>query len=118
MGANATITSPLAPASVTKSYPQGIQLNWANLKDNLAAIEPPELIGRAADADDIERRANHLREVLDEVTAYVRAVVGDTRYRAAINIHDESGLLTDAAADVVGALRKAADRAAEERSAA
>jgi hypothetical protein len=94
--------------------PTGIQINWANLIDNLAAIDPPHLIGLKAEAGDIEERAEHLRKVLDAVTSYIRAVVGDTRYHAACSIDDETGFLANAATDIVGALRSAAERQAED----
>jgi hypothetical protein len=98
------------PADPTR--PTGIELNWANLVDNLAGVGAPHLIGLKADADDIEERAEHLRKVLEAVTSYVKAVVGDTRYHAACTIHDETGFLANAASDIVGALRSAAERQA------
>ena len=48
------------------------------------------------------------KKPLDSVISYVKAVVGDTRYHAACTIHDETGLLADAASDIVGALCKVA----------
>jgi hypothetical protein len=97
----------------TPKPPTGIQLNYANLLDNLAGVGAPHLIGLKADSGDIEERAEHLRKVLGAVTSYVKAVVGDTRYHAACNVHDETGFLADAASDIVGALREAASREAE-----
>ncbi len=102
------------PRPADPARPTGIQLNYANLLDNLAEVGAPHLIGLRASGADIEERAEHLRKVLGTVTSYVKAVVGDTRYHAACNIHDEAGLLADAASDIVGALRQAADRQAED----
>jgi hypothetical protein len=102
------------PRPADPARPTGIQINWANFIDNLAAIDPPHLIGLKADADDIERRASHAEAVLNVVTSYMRALVGDTRYHAACTIHDETGFLTNAASDIVGALRSAAERQAED----
>jgi hypothetical protein len=102
------------PRPADPARPTGIQINWANLLDNLAAIDPPHLIGLKADAGDIEERAEHLRKVLDAVTSYVKAVVGDTRYHAACSIDDETGFLVNAASDIVGALRQGANRQAED----
>jgi hypothetical protein len=107
--AGAVRRRPFPQLETAPRLPTGIQINWANLLDNLAGIAPPELIGLAADADDINRRANHLQQVLDAVTSYVRAVVGDTAYRASCHIHDETGFLADASADIVGELRKNAE---------
>src|SRR5258706_3043467 len=94
--------------------PSGIQINWANLLGNRAAIDPPHLIGLKANAGDIETRAGHIDAVLGAVTSYVKAVVGDTRYHAACTIHDETGFLANAASDIVGTLRNAGDRQAED----
>jgi hypothetical protein len=94
--------------------PIGIQLNYANLLDNLAEVGAPHLIGLRASGADIEERARHLEKVLNAVTSYVKAVVGDTRYHAACTIHDETGFLANAASDIVGALRNAGERQAED----
>ena len=40
--------------------------------------------------------------------------MGDTRYHAACTIEDETGFLANAASDIVGALRQAANRQAED----
>jgi hypothetical protein len=102
------------PRPADPARPTGIQLNYANLLDNLAEVGAPHLIGLRASGADIEERAEHLRKVLGAVTSYVKAVVGDTRYHAACAIEDETGLLADAASDIVGALRQAANRQAED----
>jgi hypothetical protein len=94
--------------------PTGIQINHANLLDNLAEVGAPHIIGHRASRADIEERAEHLRKVLEVVTSYVKAVVGDTRYHAACTIHDETGFLADAASDIVGALRQGANGQAED----
>ena len=102
------------PRPADPARPTGIQLNYANLLDNLAEVGVPHLIGLRANAADIEERAEHLRKVLGAVTSYVKAVVGDTRYHAARTIEDETGFLVNAASDIVGALRQAANRQAED----
>ena len=102
------------PRPADPARPTGIQLNYANLLDNLAEVGAPHLIGLRASGADIGERAEHLRKVLDAVTSYVKAVVGDTRYHAACTIHDETGFLANAASDIVGALRQAANRQAED----
>ena len=102
------------PRPADPAQPIGIQLNYANLLDNLAEVDAPHLIGLRASGADIVERAEHLQKVLDAVTSYVKAVVGDTRYHAARTIEDETGFLVNAASDIVGALRQAADRQAED----
>ena len=102
------------PRPADPARPTGIQLNYANLLDNLAEVGAPHLIGLRASGADIEERAEHLQKVLDAVTSYVKAVVGDTRYHAACTIEDETGFLANAASDIVGALRNAGERQAED----
>jgi hypothetical protein len=97
------------PRPADLARPTGIQLNYANLLDNLAEVGAPHLIGLRASGADIEERAEHLRKVLGAVTSYVKAVVGDTRYHAACTIEDETGFLANAASDIVGALRNAGE---------
>ena len=101
------------PRPADPARPTGIQLNYANLLDNLAGVGAPHLIGPRASGADIDERAEHLQKVLDAVTSYVKAVVGDTRYHAACTIHDETGFLANAASDIVGALRNAGERQTE-----
>jgi hypothetical protein len=102
------------PRPADQARPTGIQLNYANLLDNLAEVGAPHLMGLRSGGADIEERARHLEKVLGAVTSYVKAVVGDTRYHAACTIEDETGLLMDATSDIVGALRQAANRQAED----
>jgi hypothetical protein len=102
------------PRPADPARPTGIQLNYANLLDNLAEVGAPHLMGLRASGADIEERAEHLQKVLNAVTSYVKAVVADTRYHAARTIEDETGFLVNAASDIVGALRQAADRQAED----
>src|SRR5260370_41228558 len=98
---------PTEPARVY--FNEAARLSYANLRDSLAAIEPPPVIGLKADDLDITLVAHHAEQVLGAVTQYVRALVGDTAWRAPCHIHDETGLLADAAADIVGELRKSAE---------
>ncbi len=97
------------PRSSEAARPTGIQLNYANLLDNLAEVGPPHLIRLVARYADIEERAEHLQKVLDAVTSYVKAMVGDTCYCATCRIEDNTGYLVDATGDIVGALTKAAE---------
>jgi hypothetical protein len=77
----APATTPAAPFPTGVYSSEATRLSFANLRDNLAAIDPPPVIGLAADAVDIEAVANHVQQVLDAVTSYVKAVVGDTAWR-------------------------------------
>jgi hypothetical protein len=102
------------PASPRRSGQADRHPAQLRLLDNLAQVGAPHLIGLQAGEADIEKRAEHLRKVLEAVTSYVKAVVGDTRYHAACTIHDETGFLVNAASDIVGALRNAGERQAED----
>jgi hypothetical protein len=102
----------------TPQPPTGIQLNFHNLLDNLREEGPAHLITGVTDQSDLEQRADHLEAVLNAVTSYVKAVVGDAAYNANTKIPDETGFLVDAAADIVGALRNKADALAIEGRAA
>jgi hypothetical protein len=101
----------------TPKLPTGIQLNFHNLLDDLREEGPAHLIVGITDQGDLEDRADHLKAVLDAVTRYVKAVVGDTAYNANTNIPDETGFLADAAADIVGALRNKGDALAVDAAA-
>jgi hypothetical protein len=57
------------PRPADPARPTGIQLNYANLLDNLAEVGAPHLIGLQASGADIGERAEHLRKVLGAVTA-------------------------------------------------
>src|SRR5260370_6101628 len=93
------------PRPADPARPTGIQLNYANLLDNLAEVGAPHLIGLRVGGADIEERAEHLRKVLGAVTSYGKDVVGDTRYHAPCTVHDETRFLLNAPSDIVGALR-------------
>jgi hypothetical protein len=101
----------------TPKPPTGIQLNFANLIDNLREEGPAGLIVGVTDQGDLEERADHLEAVLKAVTSYVKAVVGDTRYNANTNIPDETGFLVAAAADIVGSFRNKVDALAVDAAA-
>jgi hypothetical protein len=86
------------------------QLAHQALMAALAAETPHAIIGYAADRFDILERADHLKTVLAAVHVYAKAIVADTAHFAPTNIADETGCLTDAASEVVGALNSACDR--------
>jgi len=78
----------------------------------LAALKPHRIVGScAADRFDILERAEHLEQVLAAVTAYTKTIVADTKEMVPIGyLHDETGLLADAASEIVGALKNAVDK--------
>jgi hypothetical protein len=89
-----------------------VQLAHQALMAALAAETPRAIIATyAADRFDILERASHLKTVLTAVTAYAKAIVSDTAELAPMGyVHDETGYLTDATSEVVGALNNACDK--------
>jgi hypothetical protein len=87
-----------------------VQLAHQALMAAIGAETPHAIIGYAADRFDILERADHLKTVLAAVTTYCKAVVSDTAHFAPTNVADETGYLTDAASEVIGALNSACDR--------
>jgi hypothetical protein len=87
-----------------------VQLAHHGLIAALAQQTPHAIIGYAADRFDVLERADHLKAVLAAVTAYAKAIIADTVYYSPVNVGDETGLLQDAASDIVGALNNACDR--------
>jgi len=83
----------------------------------LAAETPHAIIGYAADRFDILERADHLKTILTAVTTYAKAIVADTGYLAPCGyVADETGYLTDATSEVVGALHNACDKLLEDQA--
>jgi len=109
------VTSTILPSAISERrraravLPDVVAAHHA-LIEALAIEVPRAIIGYAADHFDIMERAEHLETVLASVTTYAKAIVADTAYFSPINVHDETGFLVDAAADVVGALMNANDR--------
>jgi hypothetical protein len=87
-----------------------VQLAHNALIAALAAETPHAIIGYAADRFDILERADHLKTILTAVTTYAKAIVSDTAHFATTNVPDETGYLTDAVSEVIGALNSACDR--------
>lgn len=107
----------IAAGMATPKPPTGIQLNFHTLLDNLREEGPAGLIVGVTDQSDLEERADHIEAVLTAVSSYIRAVVGDTRYNANTDIHDETPFLDNAMHDIVGALRNKADALAVDAAA-
>jgi hypothetical protein len=101
----------------TPKPPSGIQLNFHNMMDDLRDEGPAHNIVGVTDQGDLDEAADHLQAVLDPVVRYVKAVVGNLAYNANTNIPDETGLLADAVADIIGALRNKADALAVDAAA-
>ena len=83
----------------------------------LAQETPHNIVGHYADRFDVLERRDHLANVLAAVAAYAKAIVADTKELAPCGyIHDETGALEDAAAEVTNALNNACDRMLEDQA--
>ena len=95
------------------------QLAHAALMGALAGETPHQIVGHAADRFDIMERAEHLKTVLAAVHTYAKAIVTDTAEMAPIGyVHDETGYLKDAAAEITAALNSAVDKMLDDAEAA
>lgn len=79
----------------------------------LSQENPHTVIGHAADRFDVMDANDHIRQVLEAVTNYVKVIVADIAWYSPVNIPDETGLLTDAASDICGALNNACEHMLE-----
>ncbi len=75
------------------------------------AGQPPWPIPLAADATDLEARADHLSKVLNAVSVYVTAILDDTAQNLAggLDLRQIDALLSDLVSDVTGTLQRAAE---------
>jgi hypothetical protein len=91
----------------------GLQTAFATLKAHVRAFEQPHEPRYEADPDDIHEWAEHLDQVLEATRQYARAVVDHLAQVSPVQIDEETRGLADAASDLVGGLRKAANRLTE-----
>src|SRR5262249_33166214 len=68
---------------------------------------PHTIIGHAADRFDLMDAKDHIRQVLGAVTNYIKVIVADAAWYSPVNIHDETGLLSDATADICASIENA-----------
>jgi hypothetical protein len=75
------------------------------------AGQPPWPIPLFADATDLEDRADHLKKVLNAVSVYVTALVGDTAQNVpgGLDLRYIDALVSDLASEVTGTIQGAAD---------
>jgi hypothetical protein len=104
-----TIPADFASVAATfrLSRPRPVVLSpvQAAHRDMLLALSqetPHTIVGHTADRFDLMDAKDHLRQVLGAVTNYVKIIVADAKWYSPVNIHDETGLLSDAASDICG----------------
>ncbi len=96
--------------AATRPRQTELQAALAVLKSSIRALEQPHEPRLAADAEDLDFWAQHLDDLMEATRQYVRTAVETLGGLTSGGIDDETGGLTDAASDVVGAIRKSADR--------
>ena len=79
------------------------------------AAQPPWPIPLFANATDLEDRADHLKQVLDAVSAYVTTILDDTAQNVpgGLDLRQIEALLSDLSSEVTGTIQRAADAMAE-----
>jgi hypothetical protein len=110
-----------AAATFRLSRPRPVVLSpvQAAHRDMILALSqenPHTIIGYAADRFDLMDAKDHIRQVLGAVTNYVKVIVADAQYYSPVNIHDETGLLVDAASDICGGFGDAIERMIEDQA--
>jgi hypothetical protein len=118
---DSTITSrdrvtPVAAFSPANDLFPDVRMSHAALIGALIIEKPAKIVGTYADKVDVDDRAEHVRKVLAAVHGYVGIIIADTADYAHLATHrngidqvDLAGILKDAAADVVGAMERAAE---------
>lgn len=94
-----------------------LEIAFQALKSHIRASEQPFEPRFEACAEHLDDWAEHLDQVLEATRQYVRAVVAHLKDVTPGGLDDETGELADAACDVVGAVRHAAEDLRVERAA-
>ena len=84
-----------------------------DLMASLSQLTPHNIVGYEGDRFDVLDRADHLKAVLAAVYNYTKVIVRDTDDYCTSKVFDETGLLADAASEIVGALYNTCDRMLE-----
>ena len=107
--ADHSTTMTRAPGARPVATFPSIQAAHIDLIGALAVLKPHTIIGNA-DAADLRERADHLREVFRAVTGYVNAVITDSADSATATIDRKeiAAIMADTAADIIGAVARAA----------
>ena len=102
-----------ASSSKVTAFPRRptVQLAHSLLIGALAGNRPHTIHVSGADRADVEERSHHLSAILNAVSTYVRLIVEDTAANLScttINRDYLAGCLSDATAEVVGMVARAA----------
>ncbi|HEY1982451.1 MAG TPA: hypothetical protein VGH13_20435 [Xanthobacteraceae bacterium] len=107
------VTNAIRPLSTGPSALPSTNSVGAAYAAFLAAVarHPPRTIPCAADAADLENRADHLNQLLTALSAYLNAVLADTAQNVAggLDLRQFDALLSDLTSDVTGTLQRVAE---------
>jgi hypothetical protein len=108
------IAAPMTGAS-EKPSSNPVRAAHADFIAALAGLRPWP-IPLFADASDLEDRADHLKEVLGTLSAYLTTILDDTAQNipGGLDLRQIDALLSDLTSEVSGTLQRAADVLAEE----
>ena len=113
-----SILDNAAAATFRLSRPRTVVLSpvVAAHRDMLLALSqesPHTIVGHVADRFDLMDAKDHIRQVLSAVTNYVKVIVADAKWYSPVTIHDDTGLLSDAAGDICGSIDNAIEQMLE-----
>ena len=106
---------PLVPGADAKEPSNPVRSAHADFVTAVAK-QLPWPLPLFADASDLEDRADHVKKVLEAVSAYVTAILDDTAQNVpgGLDLRQVDALLADLASEATGTIRGAADALAEE----
>lgn len=107
----------LIPGANTNPALYPVRLTHAQFVTSVAK-QPPRPLPLFADASDLRNRADHLRAVLDAVSAYVSVVLGDTARNVpgGLELQSVHALLRGLSSEVADSIERAADATAARAS--
>jgi hypothetical protein len=104
-------TNQTRPQTLRKPVPLSeIEVAHARMAVAVSSLKPIPL-GRQIEALDVLIRARHLRAVLEEIRTYASAAVAEIA--AHVPVEDETGVISDAAGEIAGALLAVRNRLEE-----
>jgi hypothetical protein len=103
-------TGPNHDYGSTKPSAGAVRAAHATFVAGLAG-NPPQPISLDTDAIDLEDRADHLSKVFSALSVYLAVLLDDTGQNlpGGLDLRDAEGVLADLAADLTGAIQRAAD---------
>ena len=106
-----TAIRALLTGASAKSSTNPVQAAYAEFVAALAG-HPPRPIPVDADAVDLEERADHLKRVLNALSAHLTAILNDTAHNVpgGLDLRQVDAFLSDFASNMTGTLQHAVER--------